>query len=151
MNNYVPLLAAIVSMTLAYYYGQRTKIKDRVIDYSKENVKDIWSPLYHELRAIFIQTLPEEKKQREDLLDSFFSKYLSSNTQIYKLDDEELLETFYDLSDKYRGFKNTRDNKLWEEFMHSFKNDFYRKLIAMRGAPKITARGRRTVIGLLIG
>lgn len=122
-TNYIPVIAACVAAILGYFFGQRTKKHDRVIQFSLDSVKEIYSPMYHELKDITHSSLPP--KERELKIDAFFLKHLSSNTQIYKLGNVEIFDLFYELSNKYMAFKESRDENIWRDFWVSFENEFY--------------------------
>ncbi|WP_336772652.1 hypothetical protein [Paenibacillus sp. MMO-58] len=118
-TNYLPIAAAIISATLGYMFGIRTKKNDRLIQLTQENLKEVFSPMYHEMKKIFTDSL--KPKDRELMLEKFFEKYIGEDTPVYKLGDLELLDTFYELNDKYEQFKLLRKEELWVEFWWEFE------------------------------
>ncbi|MFS0840374.1 hypothetical protein [Paenibacillus sp. 1P03SA] len=122
-STYLPFAVAVVSATLGYFFGSRTKKNDRIILYTQENLKDVVSPFYHEMIRIMNRSL--QPKQREDLLDNFFEMYMSNNTFVYKLGNLNVLDSFYDLNLKYLEFKQNRDVTKWNEFWHSLEENFF--------------------------
>jgi hypothetical protein len=124
--SYLPLVTAILSALLGYFFGQRTKKTERVIQYSQDNIKEIYSPMYHQLLEIFNEYLTSI--ERENLLDIFFKKHLAPDTTIFKLGNVELLDVFYELSQKYSKFKSIRDNSIWKDFWLALENDLYLKV-----------------------
>jgi len=125
-TKYLPVVAAVLSATLGYGFGVRTKKNDRLIQFTQENLKEVYSPMYHEMKKLVSDSLTY--KFREELLDAFFKKYLSSDTSIYKLGNLELLDSFYELSNKYRQFKKIREEELWKEFWWEFENNLFYKV-----------------------
>ncbi|MEK5255938.1 hypothetical protein NST74_20910 [Paenibacillus sp. FSL F4-0125] len=123
---YLPVATAILSVTLGYMFGIRTKKNDRLVQFTQENMKEVFSPMYHEMRKIISDSV--KPRDREQLLDAFFEKYLANNTSIYKLGNLELVDTFYELSENYRQFKLLRDEGLWKEILWEFKNTLYYKV-----------------------
>jgi hypothetical protein len=126
LTTYLPLMSAILSLTLGYFFGIRTKKNDRLFQYTQENIKEVLSPMYHEMLVIIEEGLVP--KDRENLIFAFFKTHQSSNTLIYKFGNMDLFEAFYDLSIRYREFKQTRNESLWKEFWHEFENTFFYKL-----------------------
>jgi len=123
---YLPIAPAILSATLGYMLGIRNKKNDRLIQFTQENLKDVFSPMYHELKHII--TYSESSKNREMMIDNFFENYNTKNTNIYKLGNLELLDTFYELNDKYVQFKLLRDEELWKEIWWELENKFFYKI-----------------------
>ncbi|RJX39587.1 hypothetical protein D3P09_09230 [Paenibacillus pinisoli] len=134
---YLPVAAAVVSASLGYIYGIRSKKNDRLIQFTQENLKEIYSPMYHEMDKILDKTMSAEN--REKLLDLYFDKYTATDIPVYKLGSLELLDILYDLRDKYKNFKVVRDKEKWEDFWWDFKNNLYHKV----------KQGYRNSIGLL--
>ncbi|MDY8025814.1 MULTISPECIES: hypothetical protein [Paenibacillus] len=126
LTKYLPVLAAIISAVLGYFLGSRTKKNDRLIQYTQENLKDVFNPMYHELLKIFSDS--NESRKREDLLDVFFTNYLSRDTIIYKLGNLELLDNFYELSSKYKLFKEKRQEEIWKDFWYDFDCTLFYKI-----------------------
>lgn len=134
---YLPVATAVLSASLGYIYGVRGKKNDRMIQFTQENLKEVYSPMYHELEQIFENiTRPED---RERLLDSYFEKYTALDTSAYKLGSLELLDTLYELRDKYKDFKVIRDKAKWEEFWWELNHNLFFKV----------KEGYRSSIGLL--
>ncbi|MEC0093216.1 hypothetical protein [Paenibacillus macquariensis] len=115
---YLPVIAAILSVVLGFMFGTRTKKNDRLMQYTEENLEKLFSPMYHEMLKIISC---EKPKEREELIDVFFVKYLASDTPIYKIGSLELLDTFYELNDSYNKFKRERDEEIWDEFFYNFE------------------------------
>ncbi|MFE5321620.1 hypothetical protein ACFQ88_23220 [Paenibacillus sp. NPDC056579] len=120
---YLPIVAAVLSATFGYIFGIRTKQNDRLIQYTQENLKEIYSPMYHEMKKIISDLI--NPKDRELMLDTFFERYIDTNSSIYKLGNLELLDIFYELSDRYAQFKLTRDECQWKEIWWEFENNLY--------------------------
>ncbi|MGZ9583810.1 hypothetical protein [Paenibacillus marinisediminis] len=123
---YLPLVAAILSASLGYMFGIRTKKNDRLFHFTQENLKEVFSPMYHEMKKIISDTVTP--KDRELMLDTFFKRYASTDTSIYKLGSLELLDTFYELSNKYEQFKQSRDEGLWKDIWWEFENNLFYKV-----------------------
>ncbi|GIO85073.1 hypothetical protein J25TS5_20050 [Paenibacillus faecis] len=126
ITKYLPVAAAILSATLGYIFGIRTKKNERLVQFTQENVKEVFSPMYHEMKRIIEN--PLIPKNRELMLDTFFERYLVNNTPVYKLGNLELLDTFYELSEKYRHFKLSRDEDIWKEVWWDFENNLFCKV-----------------------
>lgn len=118
-TKYFPLVGAILSATLGYMFGARTKKNERLIQFTQENLKEVFSPLYHEMKKIL--SVSVKPRERELLLDALFVKYLSIDTTIYKLGNLKLLDTFYELSDSYEKFKKNREEEQWKLFWYDFE------------------------------
>lgn len=125
-TRYLPVAAAILSATLGYMFGIRTKKNDRLIQFSQENLKEVFSPMYHEMKKIIANSV--KPKDRELMLDTFFERYIGKDTSIYKLGNSEFLDKFYELSDRYRQFKLSRDEGLWKEIWWEFENNLFYKV-----------------------
>lgn len=123
---YLPVAAAMLSATLGYMFGIRTKKNDRLVQFTQENMKEVFSPMYHEMRRIISDSV--KSRDREQLLDKFFEKYLANDTSIYKLGNLELVDTFYELSDSYGQFKQLRDEGPWKEIWWEFENNLFGKV-----------------------
>ncbi|MBT2764297.1 hypothetical protein [Paenibacillus sp. ISL-20] len=125
-TKYLPVAAAILSATLGYMFGSRTKKNDRLIQFTQENLKEVFSPMYHEMQKIIADSV--KPKDRESMLDTFFERYIGNDTSIYKLGSLELLDTFYELSDRYGQFKLSRDEGLWKDIWWEFENNLFFKV-----------------------
>ncbi|MFF2153800.1 hypothetical protein ACFVVQ_00685 [Paenibacillus chitinolyticus] len=112
-TKYLPIAATTLSATLGYVFGIRTKKNDRLIQFTQENLKEAFSPIFHEMKEMLANSL--KPKARELMLDAFFEKYSGTDTPIYKLGDLELLDTFYELNEKYEQFMLSRNEDLWKE------------------------------------
>ncbi|MEK3836544.1 hypothetical protein [Paenibacillus sp. FSL R7-0128] len=124
-TKYIPVITAIFSAVLGYLFGVRSKTNDRLIRYTEENLKEVFSPIYHDFLKINSE---HRSREREKLIDSFFMNYLARDTMIYKIGNLELLNTFYDLNEKFTLFKKERSELLWEEFYKEFYFKFFLKL-----------------------
>ncbi|WP_405114235.1 hypothetical protein MHH28_09445 [Paenibacillus sp. FSL K6-1217] len=122
---YLPVIAAIFSAVLGYLFGVRSKTNERLIRYTEENLKEVFSPIYHDFLKINSE---QRSREKEELIDSFFMNYLERDTLIYKIGNLELLNTFYGLNEKYNIFKKERSELLWEEFYKDFYFKFFLKL-----------------------
>ncbi|WP_438431373.1 hypothetical protein [Gorillibacterium sp. sgz500922] len=125
-SKYLPLGTAIISASIVYWYSMRSKKGDRLIQFTQDNLREIYSPIYHEMKKIINKSICP--KDRERMLDSFFDKYSNINTSIYKLGNIELLNSFYDLQEKFAMFKPSRDLELWRNFWWEFENLFFYKI-----------------------
>lgn len=82
--------------------------------------------MYHEIKDMLGDSI--SPKSRELALDKFFQKYNSVDISIFKLGNMNLLNTFYELKDQYKLFKQLRDDKLWKELWWEFEKGFFCKL-----------------------
>lgn len=71
---YLPVATAILSVTLGYMFGIRTKKNDRLVQFTQENMKEVFSPMYHEMRKIISDSV--KPRDREQLLDAFLKNIL---------------------------------------------------------------------------
>ena len=122
---YLPIITAIISVVLGYIFGSRAKKNERLLQYTEENLRQVFSPMYHEILKI---TANQESKKREILIDALFAKYLANETPIYKIGNLELLDIFYELSERYNTFKLERSEQLWNEFWYDFINILFYKV-----------------------
>lgn len=125
-GKYLPLIAAVIAATLSYILGGRSRKNDVILQSTKENLKDIISPMYNEIE-LRVKSIGNAK-EREKLLDDFFERYTTNDTVIYKLGSLRLIDEFYDLYKKYKEFKGARSEKAWKEFWWEFDNIFFPKL-----------------------
>ncbi|MFC9775961.1 hypothetical protein [Paenibacillus chitinolyticus] len=125
-TKYLPVAAAILSATLGYIFGIRTKKNDRLVQFTQENLKEVYSPMYHDMKKIIADSV--KPKDRELMLDTFFERYIGNDTSIYKLGSLELLDTFYELNDRYGQFKLSRDEGLWKDIWWEFESNFFYKV-----------------------
>ncbi|MGK5509429.1 hypothetical protein [Brevibacillus formosus] len=118
---FLPLFIAIVGAVIAYFFGQRSKNLERFYDQTKTSLKEITSPIFHELRNINATQIPEKK---ERLLRNFFEKYSSKDTNIYLIGNRFILEYYYKLHNFFNAFLITRNEKDWEEFCQRYDGFF---------------------------
>jgi len=123
---YLPVATAVLSASLGYIYGIRGKKNDRMIQFTQENLKEVYSPMYHELEKLFENTIRPEDRER--MLDAYFEKYTAFDTPAFKLGSLEILDTLYELRDKYKEFKAARDESKWEDFWWELKNNLFYKV-----------------------
>lgn len=84
---------------------------------ANENLKDICSPMFHELRKIKQTDDPEK---REAMLRIFFEKHTDSNSNVYKLANRFIIDSFYEMEQEFNKFLKTRSQKDWTEFWYNF-------------------------------
>jgi len=123
---YLPVITSIITATLGYMFGGRSKRNDALVQSTKESLEKAFNPIYHEIE--FEIKGAENSTQREKMLDKFFKKYTSNTTIIYKLGNSKLIDEFYELSHKYKSFKSLRDENLWKDFWYEFENNFFLKI-----------------------
>ncbi|WP_337102016.1 hypothetical protein [Paenibacillus sp. YIM B09110] len=118
-SKYLPVLAAVISVSLGYMYGVRSKKNDRIMQLTQESLKEVYSPMFHEISRIISKMV--KPIDREKMMDSFFDKYASDVTSVYKLGNLGLMQSFYELSNKYQQFKLTRDSSVWKDVWYEFE------------------------------
>ncbi|MFD2368879.1 hypothetical protein ACFSO0_02515 [Brevibacillus sp. GCM10020057] len=124
MQPYLPIVLSFVTATLGYIVGIRTKKFERLYSHAQENLKDICSPMFHELKKIKRE---ESSEQREELLKSFFEKYTDSTSNVFKLANRFMLSWFYEMEEEFIGFLKDRETEKWKSFWYKFEG-FYTML-----------------------
>lgn len=119
---FMPLIAAILSGFVGYFFIIRWKKRDRFLTMSEDSLRECYSPMYHELHLIMIS--PESIEQKK-LIDNFFKKYMSSSTLIYKISNSFLIDWFYDTEKAYSQFVSEWTSDNWKLFWKKFLA-FYR-------------------------
>lgn len=129
IKDYLPLAIAVLTFFLGYIVSLRYKKIDRFYFQTQENLKEICSPMYHEIRDVCRARTPED---RDKLLDAFFQKYSSNDSGVYKIGNNFLLEWYYMMEDNFFNYKSNQTEKNWEVFWLSFyrfhimlKNEFW--------------------------
>ncbi|RNB53510.1 hypothetical protein EDM57_19645 [Brevibacillus gelatini] len=118
---YFPVVVAFITATLGYFLGIRTKKFERLYVLANENLKDICSPMFHELRKIK-QT--EDPEKREEMLRIFFEKHTDSNSNVYKLANRFIIDSFYEMEQEFSKFLRSRSREDWRGFWYKFEG-FY--------------------------
>lgn len=113
IKDYLPLAIAFFTFFLGYIVSLRYKKLDRFYTQIQENLKEICSPMYHEIRDIFRARTPED---RDRVIDTFFQKYSSRESGIYKIGNNFLLEWYFMMEDSFYNYKSNQTDKNWEEF-----------------------------------
>lgn len=114
---FMPLIAAVLSGFVGYFFIIRWKKRDRFLAMSEDSLKECYSPIYHELRLIMDSLEPKEQKT---FIDVFFKKYMSSSTPIYKISDSFLIDWFYETEKAYTQFLSEWTSDNWKLFWKKF-------------------------------
>lgn len=117
LKEYLPVITAFLGAFLAYVFSGKKYRQERFFNDVNESLKTFYSPTFHELRNIKIETDP---KSKETLMEKFIDKYTGINTQIYICHNEYLVQLFYDLDQLFRAFKAKRKDEDWEKVYSTF-------------------------------
>ena len=110
---FLPLVFSISIGILGYLFGVRTRKIDRFFSQVQENLDQVSSPLFHDVRAIERQV---RSYDRDRLLEILFYKYGGAEHPIYKIGNRYIWECYYQLEDKYYAFSKNRTQENWSNF-----------------------------------
>lgn len=121
---FMPLIASIFTGFVGYFLGIRGKKRDRFLNMAEDNLKEFYSPIYHEIHLILAS---QHITDRKILIDDFFKKYMSSSTPIYRIGNSFLLDWFYEMEKAYSLFLSERTIGNWSKFWRMFLS-FYQMM-----------------------
>lgn len=117
----VPLIATVLGASIGYFWGQRTKKQERLFNQTYESLKDVCSPMYHEMKLIFREPLIEK---RDSGLEDFFTRYKSIQTDLFKIGNIKIIQEFYIVENLYLMYTQNPTKEHWVEFWYNFQT-FY--------------------------
>lgn len=119
IKEYMQIITTVVAALLGYLFAFKKLNKEKFYTQLDDNLGGILTPMYHEIKKIMRE---ESGFQREKLLKSFFEKHTSENTNIYKISNKSILDTFYNTEELFYNFTKNRNRYNWEQFWISFDN-----------------------------
>lgn len=117
LTHYIPLLTTVLAAYLTYFFGYRKGKLNKFFNEVEENINDILSPMFHDIRQINRLEIPFK---REELLKKFFCKYGSNSTNLHKIGERYILELYYSTEDLFYNFTKIRSNENWTKFYTKF-------------------------------
>jgi hypothetical protein len=129
IKDYLPLIIALLTLFIGYIVAIRHKKIDRFYSQVHESLKDVIGPMLFEIRRIQKSNNIDE---RDNLIESFFSKYTQTDSPLYKIANSFLLEWFFEMEESFNKYRHFPTDDNWEEFWLFFyrfhvmiKNEFW--------------------------
>lgn len=117
LTQYISLITTLLAAYLTYFFGYRKGKINQFYSKLEENINDILSPMFHDIRRI---NREDSSFKREALLKDFFSKYGDDNTNLHKIGDRAILDLYYSAEDLFYNFIKKKTNETWNEFWAKF-------------------------------
>ncbi|WP_234122372.1 hypothetical protein [Clostridium hydrogenum] len=118
IKDYIPVILAILTPILTYLIGVRKGNNEKFDLQLENNLKDVISPMLHEIKAITRQQ--EESNERNKLLKKFFEKYGASDSKLYEMSNKYICDKYYETEKYYYKFMQNKNQNNWEDFWTYF-------------------------------
>ncbi|WRU97852.1 hypothetical protein RYX51_22515 (plasmid) [Priestia filamentosa] len=122
IKEYLPLLIAITSASLAYLYARRNNNFANFYNQSKESLEDLLGPMYFRLKHIMSI---EDLYEKEARLEEWFNDYNPSKVPIHKLGSQLLIKKFLILQEMFPNLGKKRleiEEEFYKELESVYKN-----------------------------